>query len=94
MNAEAVLKQRVRNEQTSGEKKSLSKGVLIFYFFPAQMQIFRPIGQTFGSRRERVNSFTDVLCFHTYVSYPGLSCPQCIRMYNGVYKLNRGLNKP
>jgi hypothetical protein len=56
MDAEAVLKQRVRNEQTSGEKKSLSKGVLIFYFFPAQMQIFRPIGQTFGSRRERVNS--------------------------------------
>jgi hypothetical protein len=54
MNAEAVLKQRVRNEQTSGEKKSPSKGVLIFYFFPAQMQIFRPIGQTFGSRRERV----------------------------------------
>jgi hypothetical protein len=33
MNAEAVLKQRVRNEQTSGEKKSPSKGVLIFYFF-------------------------------------------------------------
>jgi hypothetical protein len=54
MNAEAVLKQRVRNEQTSGEKKSPSKGVLIFNFFPAQMQIFRPIGQTFGSRRERV----------------------------------------
>ncbi len=54
MNAEAVLKQRVRNEQTSGEKKSPSKGVLIFYFFPAQMQIFRPIGQTFGSRRKRV----------------------------------------
>jgi hypothetical protein len=54
MNAEAVIKQRVRNEQTSGEKKSPSKGVLIFYFFPAQMQIFRPIGQTFGSRRERV----------------------------------------
>jgi hypothetical protein len=55
MNAEAVLKQRVRNEQTSGEKKSPSKSVLIFYFFPAQMQIFRPIGQTFGSRRKRVN---------------------------------------
>jgi hypothetical protein len=54
MNAEAVLKQRVRNEQTSGEKKSPSKGVIIFYFFPAQMQIFRPIGQTFGRRRERV----------------------------------------
>jgi len=50
MNAEAVLKQRVRNEQTSGEKKSPSKGVLIFNFFPAQMQISRPIGQTFGSR--------------------------------------------
>jgi hypothetical protein len=33
MNAEAVLKQRVRNEQTSGEKKSPSKGVLIFLFF-------------------------------------------------------------
>jgi hypothetical protein len=58
MNAEAVLKQRVRNwcnEQTSGEKKSPSKVVLIFYLFPAQMQIFSPIGQTFGSRRERVN---------------------------------------
>ena len=54
MNAEAVLKHRVRNEQTSGQKKSPSKGVLIFYFFPAHMQIFRPIGQSFGSRRERV----------------------------------------
>jgi hypothetical protein len=67
MDAEAVLKQRVRNEQTSGEKKSLSKGVLIFYFFPAQMQIFRPIGQTFGSRRERVNrkiEFKLFLSFH------------------------------
>jgi hypothetical protein len=55
MDAEAVLKHRVRNEQTSREKKSPSKGVLIFYFFPAHMQIFRPIGQSFGSRRERVN---------------------------------------
>jgi hypothetical protein len=55
MDAEAVLKHRVRNEQTSGEKKSPSKGVLIYYFFPAHMQIFRPIGHTFGSRRERVN---------------------------------------
>jgi hypothetical protein len=55
MDAEAVLKHRVRNEQTSGEKKSPSKGVLIFYFFPAHMQIFRQIRQTFGSRRERVN---------------------------------------
>ena len=54
MNAEAVLKHHVRNEQTSGQKKSPSKGVLIFYFFPAHMQIFRPIGQSFGSRRERV----------------------------------------
>jgi len=54
MDAEAVLKHRVRNEQTSGEKKSQSKGVLIYYFFPAHMQIFRPIGHTFGSRRERV----------------------------------------
>jgi hypothetical protein len=54
MDAEAVLKHRVRNEQTSGEKKSRSKGVLIYYFFPAHMQIFRPIGHTFGSRRERV----------------------------------------
>jgi hypothetical protein len=54
MDAEAVLKHRVRNEQTSREKKLPSKGVLIFYFFPAHMQIFRPIGQTFGSRRERV----------------------------------------
>jgi hypothetical protein len=33
MNAEAVLKHRVRTEQTSGQKKSPSKGVLIFYFF-------------------------------------------------------------
>jgi hypothetical protein len=49
-----VLKHRVRNEQTSGEKKSPSKGVLIYYFFPAHMQIFRPIGHTFGSQRERV----------------------------------------
>jgi hypothetical protein len=54
MNAEAVLKHRVRNEQTSGQQKSPSKGVLIFYFFPAHMQIFRPIGQSFDSRRERV----------------------------------------
>jgi hypothetical protein len=60
MDAEAVLKHRVRNEQTSGEKKSPSKGILIFYFFPAHMQIFRPIGQTFGSRRERVNIFLPV----------------------------------
>jgi hypothetical protein len=57
MNAEAVLKHRVHNEQTSGQKKSPSKGVLIFYFFPAHMQIFRPIGQSFGSRRERVKLF-------------------------------------
>jgi len=56
MNAEAVLKHRVRNEQTSGQKKLPSKGVLIFYFFPANMQIFRPIGQSFGSRRERVKN--------------------------------------
>ena len=54
MDAEAVLKHRVRDEQTSGEKKSPSKGVIIYYFFPAQMQIFRPIGHTFGARRERV----------------------------------------
>ena len=54
MDAEAVLKHRVRNEQTSGEKKSPSKGVIIFKFFPARTQIFRQIGQTFGSRRERV----------------------------------------
>jgi hypothetical protein len=53
MDAEAVLKHRVRNEQTSGEKKSPSKGVIIFKFFPARTQIFRQIGQTFGSRRER-----------------------------------------
>ncbi len=54
MDAEAVLKHRVRNEQTSGEKKLPSKGVLIYFFFPAHMQIFRLIGQSFGSRRERV----------------------------------------
>jgi len=47
MDAEAVLKHRVRNEQTSGEKKSPSKGVIIFKFFPARTQIFRQIGQTF-----------------------------------------------
>jgi hypothetical protein len=56
MDAEAVLKHRVRNEQTSGEKKSPSKGVIIFKFFPARTQIFRQIGQTFGSRRERVKN--------------------------------------
>jgi hypothetical protein len=60
MDAEAVLKHRVRNEQTSGEKKSPSKGVIIFKFFPARTQIFRQIGQTFGSRRERVNSLNAV----------------------------------
>ncbi len=52
MDAEAVLKHRVRNEQTSGEKKSPSKDVIIYYFFPAHMQIFRPIEHTFGSRRD------------------------------------------
>ena len=60
MNAEAVLKQSVRNEQTSGEKKSPSKGVIIFKFFPARTQIFRQIGQTFGSQRERVKIFWDL----------------------------------
>jgi hypothetical protein len=64
MDAEAVLKHRVRNEQTSREKKSPSKGVLIFYFFPAHMQIFRPIGQTFGSRRERVNNAPRYIILH------------------------------
>jgi hypothetical protein len=59
MDAEAVLKHRVRNEQTSGEKKSPSKGVIIFKFFPARTQIFRQIGQTFGSRRERVNGLIE-----------------------------------
>jgi hypothetical protein len=58
MDAEAVLKHRVRNEQTSGEKKSPSKGVIIFKFFPARTQIFRQIGQTFGSRRERVKLYS------------------------------------
>ncbi len=62
MNAKAVLKHRVRNEQTSGQKKLPSKGVLIFYFFSAHMQIFRPIGQSFGSRRERVKPHYFVLC--------------------------------
>jgi hypothetical protein len=68
-----VLKQFVRNEQTSGEKKSPSKGVLIFFFFPAQMQIFRPIGQTFGSRRERVKS---TLPASTALSLSGLALAQ------------------
>jgi hypothetical protein len=45
MDAEAVLKHRVRDEQTSGEKKSPSKGVIIFKFFPARTQIFRQVGQ-------------------------------------------------
>jgi hypothetical protein len=66
MNAEAVLKQRVCNEQTSGEKKSPSKGVLILYFFPAQMQIFRPIGQTLGSRREKRNENEKTFCISTH----------------------------
>ncbi len=66
MDAEAALKHRVRNEQTSHEKKSPSKGVLIFYFFPAHMQTFRPIRQTFGSRRERVN--TDLRYPYTLVT--------------------------
>jgi hypothetical protein len=66
MDAEAVLKHRVRNEQTSREKKSPSKGVLIFYFFPAHMQIFRPIGQTFGSRRERVKPHDYYVMWHDY----------------------------
>ncbi len=55
MNAEAVLKHRVRNEQTSGQKKLPSKGVLIFYFFPAHMQIFRPIGQSFAESNDVVS---------------------------------------
>jgi hypothetical protein len=33
MNAEAVLKHRVRNEQTSGQKKSPQKVFLFFIFF-------------------------------------------------------------
>jgi hypothetical protein len=59
MDAKAALKHHVRYEQTSGEKNSPSKGVLIYYFFPAHMQIFRLIGHTFGSQRERVNSGRD-----------------------------------
>jgi hypothetical protein len=66
MDAEAVLKHRVRNEQTSGEKKSPSKGVIIFTFFPARTQIFRQIGQTFGSRRERVKQ-TEVQVRYMYL---------------------------
>jgi hypothetical protein len=36
---------------TSGVKESLSKGNIIFYFFPAYTKNFRPLEQTFGSRR-------------------------------------------
>jgi hypothetical protein len=71
MDAEAVLKHRVRNEQTSGKKKSPSKGVIIFKFFPARTQIFRQIGQTFGSRRERVKTALTVV----YTVQP----PLCVR---------------
>ena len=78
MNAEAVLKQRVRNEQTSGEKKSPSKGVLIFYFFPAQMQIFMPIGQTFGSRREKAMT--------TYHKRTILKIQKPVEVLNETYK--------
>jgi hypothetical protein len=73
MDAEAVLKHRVRDEQTSGEKKSPSKGVIIFKFFPARTQIFRQIGQTFGSRRERVK-------FRANVG-SGQFCKQVYNMY-------------
>ena len=78
-----MLKHRVRNEQTSGEKKSPSKGVLIYYFFPAHMQIFRPIGHTFGSRRERVKQrdigifmyqSAVVYCCCVLLSVVGCSC--------------------
>ena len=41
MNAEAVLKHRVRNEQTSGQKKSPSKGVLIFFSFSSPYANFQ-----------------------------------------------------
>jgi hypothetical protein len=41
----------------------------------------------------KLGSFRVFLCFHTYVSSLRISCPQRIRMYNGVYKLNRCLNK-
>ena len=41
----------------------------------------------------KLGSFRVFLCFHTYVSALRISCPQRIRMYNGVYKLNRCLNK-
>jgi hypothetical protein len=51
MDAEAVLKHGVSNEQTSGEKKSLSKGgvFLFFLFFSSPDANFRLIGQAFGS---------------------------------------------
>jgi hypothetical protein len=78
INAEAVLKHRVRNEQTSGEKKSPSKGVLIFYFFPAHMQIFRPIGQSFGSRRERVNTASVGTELHLFLVHePSILVQRC-----------------
>jgi hypothetical protein len=75
MDAEAVLKHRVCDEQTSGEKKSPSKGVIIYYFFPAQMQIFRPIGQTFGARRERVKYSVHIRSYLLRTEYSGAPYP-------------------
>jgi hypothetical protein len=49
--AEIPAYRHLSSVHTSGVKKSLSKGKVIFYFFPAHTKSFRPLGQTFGSRR-------------------------------------------
>jgi hypothetical protein len=49
--AEIPAKRHLSGMRTSGVKKSLSKANIIFYFFPAHTKIFRPLGQTFGTRR-------------------------------------------
>jgi hypothetical protein len=50
--AEIPAYRHLSDVPTSGvKKKSLSKGKVIFNFFPAYTKNFRPLGQTFGSRR-------------------------------------------
>jgi hypothetical protein len=49
--AEIPAYRHLSDVSTSGVKKSLSKGKVIFNFFPAYTKNFRPLGHTFGSRR-------------------------------------------
>ncbi len=70
---------------------------LFFIFFPAHMQIFRPIGQSFGSRRERVKE----PCKHSHGLYThslshALSRPlqTLSRLSHAIYLAQRSLSWP